>query len=144
MQIAQKRKLLSHQQQVASLASKRDASPTNSIVPQMLWPTSVSTERKYERRLGKKVTPSFNLDPINDLTNTLPQVQDVHEIDYKAFKMNKKESEKKKDRSPLIRSKKKRDRLAKTHNKHAETEQQRREGIRGMFDDDSIENKDTM
>ena len=63
----------SHAQQVASLASKRDASPTNTVVPKMLWPTSVSTERKYERKMGKKKpTPSFNLDPIADLTNTLP------------------------------------------------------------------------
>ena len=89
----------------------------------MLWPTSVSTERKYERKIGKKKpTPSFNLDAINDVTNTLPEVLDVPEVDFKAFKMNKKVSEQKKDRTPLIRSKKNKTRLANTHNKYAETE----------------------
>ena len=42
------------------------------------------------RKIGKKkITPSFNLDPINDMrdmTNTLPTVLDVAEIDYKEFK----------------------------------------------------------
>ena len=61
-----------------SLASKRDASPSNSVVPKMLWPTSVSTERKYERAIGKKkVTPTFQMDPIADIidaASSLPLV----------------------------------------------------------------------
>ena len=50
--------------QVSALKTERDKSPRPGAFNTMLWPTAVSTERKYERHIErkygkKKITPNF-------------------------------------------------------------------------------------
>ena len=71
----------------------------------MLWPTAVSTERKYERHVErkygkKKITPNFQ-------SIDMPLVQEVFELDVDAFqKIRNRAAEMKEAQSPKIRQKK--------------------------------------
>ena len=71
--------------QVSALKTNRDKSPVNKISPEMLWPTAVSSERKFERHVErkygkKKVTPTFTTMAqlsAEVLDTSIPHVEEV-------------------------------------------------------------------
>ena len=85
--------------QVSALKTQREKSKSpNKISPNMLMPTAISSERRYERQVErkygkKKVTPTFSTMAqlsAEILDTSIPHVEEVNEIDYMVFKKSKK------------------------------------------------------